>query len=209
MMNMPTTSPSVLAAFASNLNFRICTLMCFLLFLLLLFLENPPSLCSSSLTKLDSTDVWLPLNAAMGSFEHDEVNEACNEEVVDTVGLPIWSDDGYEMEIFIFSFRLELVRVFWSLDDAEAFKFTLDWVVFMLSKFTAELDSVISGFVRLLPRWIRNVTISSSFCLFLPAIPLKRDDESRIFQKVALTNYGFGIWMVVFEFWVNSCGYGV
>ena len=204
MMNMPTTSPSVLAAFASNLNFRICTLMCFLLFLLLL-LENPPSFCSSSLMPDASMHVWLPLNAAIGSFEHDEVNEACNEEVVDTVGLPMWSDDGYEMDILIFSFRFELVRVFRSLDEAEAFKLTLDCVVFMLSKFTAELESVLSGFVLLLPRWIRSVTISSSFCLFLPAIPLKRDDESRIFQNFALTNYGFGIWMVVFEFWVNSC----
>ena len=74
------------------------------------------------------------------------------------------------MEIFIFSFRLELVRDFRSVDDAEAFKFTVDWVVLMLSMLTAELE--VSGFVRLLPRCMRNVTISSSFCLFLPAIPL-------------------------------------
>ena len=141
MMNMPTTSPSVLAAFASNLNFRICTLMCFLLFLLLLLLVNPPS--SSSFIPGASIHVWLPLNVAIGSFEHDEVNEACNEEVVDTVGLPMWSDDGYEMDILIFS-----------LPDGSScnssFSSLITIVVFTLSSFNEVANDLFIHFLAVL-----------------------------------------------------------
>lgn len=105
----------------------------------------------------------------IGSLEHgEEIKHAWLEDVVEMVGLPRCSFDGYEMEIFTLSLNLELRRF---LRSNEGIDVTLVWFFLKPSKFVVEFDKGKSARWFLLPRWIRNVTFSSSTWLLLPPLP--------------------------------------
>lgn len=126
---------------------------------------------------LDSLNIWcvswhsveLLCLMDMGSFEHEDIiDDAWLEDVVDIVGLAICSDDGYDIDIVTLSLYLEPCRF---LRSNEGIDVTLVWFVLKPSKFVVEFDNGKSDLWFLLPRWIRNVTFSSSTWLLLPHLP--------------------------------------
>lgn len=172
--HLPTIIASVLAAFVSIRNFltwtftpldvRLPTFLCELFgefsFWEFLVLESLKRLWHS---------VELLCLSAMGSFEHDDdIMEAWLEDVVDIVGLVMCSVDGYDIEIVTLSLCFELRRF---LRSNEGIDVTLAWFVLKPSKFVVEFDKGKSDRWFLLPRWIRNVTFSSSKWLFFPPLP--------------------------------------
>lgn len=163
----------VFAAFVSIRNFRTWTLtplddrlLAFLCRLLLVRLSVLVT-WRPSLKKLEQSDELLFLRL-IGSF-------MTWLEDVDMVGLVIWSFDGYDTEIMTFSRQRD--------DPKRRFRSKLepddDWFALNVSRFDVELEigKSLRWLFDLFPRWMRNVTFSSSTWLFLTHLPLRVEDE--------------------------------
>lgn len=176
--HLPTIIANVFAAFVSIRNFLTWTFMPldvrFPAFLCELLSEFSCLACES--LKILWQSVELLCLSAIGSFEHDEdIKEAWLEDVVDMVGLAMWSVEGYDIEIVTLSLCFESRRFFRSNEGIDV---TLVGFFLKPSKFVVEFDKGKSDRWFLLPRWIRNVTFSSSMWLFFPPLPFIRSSEN-------------------------------